>query len=100
MRTRLMKYIDHDITDEDKIKILNFCSFAGEEEKSLIKTALSELPPYISPYVFRSLTENMSYDDICKQDYIYMSCGDFYAYRRKGMGAIKRWMMIYNIWDK
>ena len=99
MRNRLMSLKDHNVSEIEKHKILSFCANASEEEKQIIKTALSELPPYISQYVYRSLTENLSYDDICKQDYIYLGCGDFYAYRRKGMGAIKRWMIWYGIWD-
>lgn len=99
MRNRLKSLEDHDVSEPDKVKVLNFCANATETERQLIKTALSELPPYISYYVYRSLTENMSYDAICKQDYIYMGCGDFYAYRRQGIGAIKRWMIWSGLWD-
>lgn len=99
MRNREMSLEDHGVSEKDKVKILCFCTYANEKEKEIIKIALSELPSYISQYVYRSLTENMSYDAICKQDYIYLSCGDFYAYRRKGIGAIKRWMILYGLWD-
>ena len=99
MRNRLKSLEDHDVWNEEEIKVLNFCRQANDIGIEVIKTALSELPPYISYYVYRSLTENMSYDAICKQDYIYMGCGDFYAYRRQGMGAIKRWMIWYGLWD-
>lgn len=99
MKTRYMGYADYGITEDEKRYILDFCRNANEDEKMIIKIALSQLNPYISPYVYRSLVENLSYDDICKEDYIYMSCVDFYAYRRKGMESIKRWMILNKLWE-
>lgn len=56
--------------------------------------------PYVSPHIYRSLTENLSYDDLCKTDYLYMHSVDFYVYRRKGIAAIKRQMIQDGIWNK
>ncbi len=99
MRTREKSYSDYGITDHEKRYILDFCRQANEEEKMLIKNALSEIHTYISPYIYRSLTDGISYNNICKMDYIYMRPEDFYAYRRKGMEAIKRWMILCGIWN-
>ena len=99
MRIREKTYNDYGITEDEKRYIMDFCRNANESEKLLIKTALSELNPYISPYIFYSLVDNLSYDDICKREYIYMCCVDFYAYRRQGIAAIKRWMILNGIWE-
>lgn len=100
MRTREKSYKDYGITEDEKKYILNFCRTAGEKDKELVKKALKELNPYISPHIYRSLTENLSYDDLCKTDYLYMHSVDFYAYRRKGIAAIKRHMIQDGIWNK
>lgn len=99
MRTREMSYADYGITDNEMHYILDFCRKANEEQKTIIRNALAELPPYIAPYVFYSLVDNLSYDDICAKNYLYIGKGDFYGHRRKGMAAIKRWMILYGIWE-
>ena len=99
MRTREKSYSDYGITEDEKRYIFDFCRKSNEEEKRIIKEALSQLNPYIAPYIYYSLVDNLSYDDICSKNYIYMQCVDFYAYRRKGMECIKRWMILYNIWN-
>ena len=99
MRTREKSYSDYGITEEEVIYIKNFCQNADDEQKKLIKYALSELVPYIAPYVFYSLVDNLSYEDICSKNYLYIGKGDFYGHRRQGMAAIKRWMILYGIWE-
>ena len=99
MRTREMSYKDYGITDHEKRYILDFCRNADEDEKLIIKNALSDLNPYVAPYVFYSLVENLSYEDICAKNYLYIGKGDFYGHRRQGMAAIKRWLILYNAWQ-
>lgn len=99
MRTREMSYEDYGITDEEKKYIIDFCRKADEKKKEFIKIALSELQPYIAPFVFYSLVDNLSYEDICAKNYLYIGKGDFYGHRRQGMAAIKRWMILYGIWE-
>ena len=98
MKTRYKSYADYGVTDSEKIYLYDFCRNANEVDKKIIKEALSELPPYIAPFVFFSLTECMSYDRICQKNYIFMDMVDFYAYRRKGIAAIKRWLILYGKW--
>ena len=100
MRTREMSYSDYGMTDEEVRYIKDFCKNADEKQKTLIKYALTELVPYIAPYVFYSLVDNLSYEDICAKDFLYIGKGDFYGHRRQGMAAIKRWMILYNVWEK
>lgn len=99
MKTREMSYSDYGITDREVHYIKEFCKNANEEQKNFIRNALAELQPYIAPFVFYSLVENLSYEDICAKNYIYLCKVDFYAYRRQGMAAIKRWMIWNKIWE-
>ena len=79
MRTRQKTYSDYGISDAEVKRIKDFCHYANDEEKMIIKTALSELDPYIAPYVFFSLVDNLSYEDICARNYLYIGKGDFYG---------------------
>lgn len=99
MRIREMSYEDYEITDKEKRYIKDFCRNANTEEKEIIRNALSELQPYIAPYIFYSLVDNLSYEDICSKNYLFIGKGDFYGHRRKGIAAIKRWMIWNHIWE-
>jgi hypothetical protein len=99
MRTRQKTYSDYGISDVEVKYIKEFCQKSNDEEKRIIKTALSELSPYIAPFVYYSLVDNLSYEDICAKNYLYIGKGDFYGYRRQGMESIKRWMILYGIWE-
>lgn len=98
MRTREMSYEDYGITENEKQYILDFCRKADDKQKMIIRNALAELQTYVAPYVYYSLVDNLSYDDICAKNYLYIGKGDFYGHRRKGMAAIKRWMILYGLW--
>lgn len=99
MRTREMSYEDYGMTEKEVRYIKDFCRNANEEEKMIIKNALSEIQTYISPFVYYSLVDNLSYEDICAKTYIFMGKGDFYGHRRQGMAAIKRWLILNNMWN-
>lgn len=99
MRTREKSYEDYGMTIEEVRQVKDFCRNSNEEEKILIKNALAELDPYIAPYVYYSLVDNVSYDIMSAKNYIYIGKGDFYGHRRQGMAAIKRWMILYGIWE-
>ena len=99
MRTREKSYSDYGITEDEINYIESFCRNAGVEDRNIIKNALSEIQPYIAPYVYYSLVDGLSYEKICAKSYIYMGKGDFYGYRRQCMEAIKRWMILYGIWE-
>ncbi len=100
MRKRDMSYEDYGITNNEKKFVFEFCLKSNDEEKEFIKVALSRLNPYISPFVFKSMVENMSYEDIDKVIYLYCTKKDFYAERRYGVYCIKDWMMLNGIWGK
>lgn len=98
MRKRKMSYKNYGMDEAEVRYIKDFCRNANEDEKKIIKNALSELQPYISPYVYCSLVDNISYDIMSAKNYIYMGKGDFYGHRRQGMAAIKRCMKDVGIW--
>ena len=87
------------MTEDEADYVKSFCRSADEEQRKIIQYALSDLQPYIAPYVFYSLVDNLSYEDICAKSYLYIGKGDFYGHRRQGMAAIKRWMILYGIWE-
>ena len=99
MRTREKSYEDYGMTEKEVRYVKDFCRNANDEEREIIRNAISELQPYIAPYIFFSLVDNLSYEDICAKNYIFMGKGDFYGHRRKGMESIKRWMILNNIWN-
>lgn len=99
MRTREKSYSDYGITEKEVRYIKDFCRKANKEERELIRNALSELQPYIAPYIYYSLVNNWSYEDVCKKNYIFIGKGDFYGYRRKGIECIMRWMILNNMWN-
>lgn len=99
MKKREMSYEDYGMTIEEVRQVKDFCRNSNEEEKILIKNALAELDPYIAPYVYHSLVNKMSYDEMYQKNIIYKSKVDFYADRRKGIESIKRWMILYGKWE-
>lgn len=99
MRTREKAYSDYGITEKEVRYIKDFCRNANDEEREIIRNAISEMQPYIAHYVYFSLVKNMSYEDICAKNYIFIGKGDFYGYRRKGMACIKRWLILCNKWE-
>lgn len=99
MRKRKMSYENYGMSEKEVRYVKDFCRNANDEEKKIIKYALSELQPYIAPYVYYSLVDNISYDVMCTRKYIFIGKGDFYGHRRQGMAAIKRWMILYGIWE-
>lgn len=94
MRVRNKRYGDYGVTDEEKDKIILFCRCATKKDQEIIRWALQELDPYIADILFVSLTKGLSYERL---GYVAMSKSDFYGYRRKGIEAIKRYMILSGI---
>lgn len=99
MRTREMSYEDYGMTCNEVNYVKEFCKKANKEQKEIINTALSELDPYIASKCLESIVKDKSYEDLCMEEYIYIGKGDFYGHRRKGIESIKRWMILYGIWE-
>lgn len=99
MRKRLMSYKDYGMTKQEVKYVNNICRNANDSETYIIDTALKEISPYIAPYVKKHLTEKKSYEKLCGENYIYLGKGDFYGECRYIVAAIKRWMILYGIWE-
>lgn len=99
MRKREMSYIDYGMTGKEVKYVNNICKNPNETEKIIIDAALKEINPYIAPYVKKHLTEKKSYEKLCGEEYIYFGKGDFYGECRYIVAAIKRWMILYGIWE-
>jgi hypothetical protein len=98
MRRREMSYEDYGMTDAEVRYVKEFCRNAKGEDKALIRNALVQIPTDIAPYVYYSLTNKISYDEMCKKRYIYISKGDFYGHRRYAINQIKKMMISHNLW--
>ena len=99
MRTMEMSYEDYGMTHDEREYVKKFCRESTKEQQEIINTALSEQDSYIASKCFESLVEDKSYEDLCMEEYLYIGKGDFYGHRRQGMAAIKRWMILYGIWE-
>ena len=99
MRKREMSYSDYGVTGKEVKYVNDICKNPNETEKIIIDTALKEINPYIAPYVKKHLTEKKSYEKLCGEEYIYFGKGDFYGECRYIVAAIKRWMILYGIWE-
>ncbi len=99
MRKRKMSYSDYGMTSEEVKYVNNICRNPSENENLIIDTALTEINPYIAPYVKKHLFEKKSYEKLCGENYIFLGKGDFYGECRYVVAAIKRWMIWYRVWE-
>lgn len=103
MRTRKTRYQDYGITKQEKDYIMQYCYEAKGEKAEMIKAALAttkpKMDPYIAKIIFDALASGLSYERMCGKEYIYIGKEDFYGHRRQGIAAVKRWMILYGIWE-
>lgn len=100
LQIRKQSYADYGLSKAEIRRIKEFCLNANDNDRELIENALSELKnPYMERLVLRNLTTGESFEKIAKKEYILSSISDCYAYKRKGTEAIKRWMILYGIWE-
>ena len=64
MRKREKSYIDYGMTSEEVKYVNDICRNPNETEKLIIETALTEINPYIAPYVKKHLSEKKSYEKL------------------------------------
>ena len=99
MQIRKTSYSDYGLTEDEVKYIKLFCKNATDEEvERIIKPAVNEIgDSYIEDKILKSLTTGMSHYIISKKEYLLLSDTDFYAYKRKAIEAVKRWMILYGI---
>lgn len=101
MRTREKSYRDYGVSKEDKNRILTFCRHAEESklDKMIVKSALGEIASaYVALVLYEALTQGLSYEKLDERRGLAIGKEDFYGYRRKGIEAIKRYMILTNKW--
>lgn len=95
IRTRNMGYKDYGVTDEEKEVVIAYCRSDDESKEQIISCAMSELDPYIAQFLIMNITQGISYEKLYAKYDIAISKEDFYAYRRKAVAAIKRYMLLF-----
>lgn len=83
MRVREAGYKDYGMTDKEIDHLLKLCQSADCETEKLLLQAAQESDEEIADTLFYSLRNQLSYDDLFKQDRLFIGKGDFYGYRRK-----------------
>lgn len=98
IRTRNKGYKDYGVTDEEKEVVIAYCRSDNESKEQVISCAMSELDPYIAQFLILNITQGISYEKIEEKYDIAIAREDFYAYRRKAVAAIKRYMLLFGHW--
>lgn len=95
IRTRNMGYNDYGVTDEEKEAVIAYCRSDHELKEQIISCAMLEQDPYIAQFLILSITQGQSYEKLYAKYEIAVTKDDFYAYRRKAIADIKRFMLWY-----
>lgn len=89
MRLREKGYKHYGITEEHAREIIRACMSADKAHTELLREACIQSNPYIHKELYRSITENRSYDRFY---YIPIGRSDFYGYRRKAIAIYEQMM--------
>ena len=93
MRTREAGYLDYGISETESKELIRICRSADcQTELLLLKSAQESYAEYASS-LFYSLRNNLSYEDVCANNYLHIGKGDFYGYRRKALYLFKEKFM-------
>lgn len=93
MRTRKAGYSDYGISETESKELIRICRIADcQTELLLLKSAQESYAEYASS-LFYSLRNNLSYEDVCANNYLHIGKGDFYGYRRKTLYLLKEKIM-------
>ena len=95
-----MGYKDYGVTDNEKEAIIAYCRSDSELKQQVITCAMSELDPYIAQLLILNITQGTSYEKLCDKYDVAIAKEDFYAYRRKAVAAIKRYMLLFGQWTE
>lgn len=101
MRVRQMGYEDYGFSDGEAKLLLAYCQDAQKfnDHELLLKSAISSRKE-IANLLYFSITNNCSWDQLGKIDYLYVGKGDFYAYRRKTLALFRDALIACGKWDK
>lgn len=90
-----MGYKDYGVTDEEKEIVINYCRSDSKLKQQIITCAMSELDLYIAQFLIMNITLGISYEKLYAKYDIAIAKEDFYAYRRKAVAVIKRYMLLF-----
>ena len=88
MRIRHIKYADFGLSRLDSLAVQAYCMNANDDDIRLIDSALEEVNVDYRLHIRKSLLTGMSYDKLCGKYDVFLSVGDFYAYRRQAIYLI------------
>lgn len=93
MRTRDASYWDYGISEAESKTLIEICHNADSQTELLLLKAAQEACMEYASSLFYSLRNNLSYEDVCSNNYLYIGKGDFYGYRRKVLYLLKEKIM-------
>lgn len=87
MRTRKKQYTDYGMSDERVRELLAFCR--NPDNAEMVRKASSAANPWLSNFIFVSLTTGKGFDRQFRYAYHLPSTkADFYAYRRLAVAVL------------
>ena len=93
MRTRDASYWDYGISEAESKELIEICRNADSQTELLLLKAAQEACEEYASSLFYSLRNNLSYEDVCSNNYLYIGKGDFYGHRRKTLYLLKEKIM-------
>ena len=93
MRTRDASYWDYGISEAESKELIEICRNADSQTELLLLKAAQEACMEYASSLFYSLRNNLSYEDVCSNNYLYIGKGDFYGHRRKTLYLLKEKIM-------
>lgn len=89
MRTRHKRLSDYGIPGGEISGLYNLCRNLDDHEKLLLHAVVMDsCPPGIVEYIFKSLIDGSSYDQLERSgEWVPIGRDDFYGYRRKTLAA-------------
>ena len=96
MRTRHKSYKDYGFEEgeEKQLKLRCRSQDLEEHDKFLLRQAAEKATPDLSKEVYDSITQNLSYDDLCCRNYVPIGRDDFYGYQRLTLYYYRNFLML------
>lgn len=101
MRTRYKTYADYGMLKSDEEKTRERCLKASAEERLIILQCAISAAPGLEIAIYDSITGGAGYRTLLRMGrQIPAGEDDFYAYRRKTMAEISRYMRLLGRWKE
>lgn len=101
MRTRYKTYADYGMLKSDEEKTRERCLKASAEERLIILRCAISAAPGLEIAIYDSITSGFGYRTLLRMGrQIPAGEDDFYAYRRKTLAEISRYMRLLGRWKE